>query len=115
MSAFDDGDDPRSPAVFRARVSWLVCRIPPGRVATYGQVAALAGRPRGARACGRVLRDLVAGSGVPWHRVINAQGHISAGGDVHRPMLQRALLEAEGVAFRRSGRCDLEAFRWAGP
>lgn len=115
MSAFDDGDDPSDLAVFRARVIWLVRHIPPGRVATYGQVAALAGRPRGARACGRVLRDLVGGNNVPWQRVINAQGRISSGGDVHRPMFQRTLLEAEGVVFRRSGRCDLERFRWAGP
>jgi methylated-DNA-protein-cysteine methyltransferase-like protein len=83
-------------------------------VATYGQVAAWAGHARAARACGQVLRSYVGGD-LPWHRVINAQGRISGGGDLHRPTLQRALLEAEGVSFRRSGRCDLRTHLWEGP
>lgn len=99
---------------FRARIYRVVEQIPEGKVATYGQVASLAGYARAARACGQVLRSYVGGD-LPWHRVINAQGRISGGGDLHRPALQQSLLEAEGVVFRRSGRCDLGTYLWGGP
>jgi methylated-DNA-protein-cysteine methyltransferase-like protein len=89
-----------------------VRQIPRGRVATYGQIATLAGFDGRARQVGYAMHDLPAGSGVPWHRVINAKGEISArsAGDSHE--LQRLLLEAEGVEFDRNGRVDLERFRW---
>ena len=99
---------------FKLRVHAIVYMIPCGQVATYGQVAAWAGKARAHRACGQVLRHSI-GPELPWHRVINAQGRVSTGGDVHRPLIQRALLEAEGVIFRRSGRCDLKRFGWEGP
>jgi O-6-methylguanine DNA methyltransferase len=85
-----------SPA--QRRIYQVVARIPRGRVATYGQVASLAGLPRRARLVGRALRVLPEGVDVPWHRVVNAQGKISARGDVlgHED-LQAALLEREGV------------------
>jgi methylated-DNA-protein-cysteine methyltransferase related protein len=84
---------------FFARVYAAVKAIPRGRVATYGQVAALLGVPRGARAVGWALRALPAGNRVPWHRVVGAGGRISyrAGAG---PELQRRKLRAEGVAFR---------------
>jgi methylated-DNA-protein-cysteine methyltransferase-like protein len=89
------------------RVYQAVRRIPRGRVATYGQVAALAGTPRGARAVGWALRALrgKAGAAVPWHRVVGAGGRLSprAGGG---ETAQRARLVAEGVRFR-GGRVDL--------
>lgn len=92
----------------------VIRRIPRGKVATYGQIAALAGLPGRARLVGASLRDLPDGSSVPWQRVINAQGTISA-----RPGLlgvaegyQRHLLEEEGVVLSGSGRIDLERFRW---
>lgn len=92
---------------FFARVYRAVSRIPRGRVATYGQVALLAGTPRGARAVGWALRALRAGTAarVPWHRVVGAGGRISprAGGG---EAIQRARLAAEGVTFRR-GHVDL--------
>jgi len=76
-----------------------VKRIPRGRVATYGQVATLAGLDGHARQVGYALHDLPPQSNVPWHRVINARGEISprSAGDSHE--LQRMLLEAEGVDF----------------
>jgi methylated-DNA-protein-cysteine methyltransferase related protein len=94
-------------AGFFVRVYQAVRRIPRGRVATYGQVASLAGTPRGARAVGWALRALRSGQAarVPWHRVVGAGGRLSpraGGGEV----LQRARLIAEGVAFR-GGRVDL--------
>ena len=95
---------------FRARVLALVERIPPGRVMTYGQLATLAGSPGAARQAGFIMNAL-AESGLPWQRVINAQGTVSTDklgfGDI-----QRGLLTAEGIAFDKSGRCDLKRLQW---
>ncbi len=94
---------------FRAAVLDLVRRIPRGRVATYGQLAAMAGRPRSARQVGQTLRG--ADNGVPWHRVVNAQGSFSGRSRTAGMMRQRIRLEQEGVVFRR-GRVVLARFRW---
>ncbi|MGH9361218.1 MAG: MGMT family protein [Thermoanaerobaculia bacterium] len=96
-----------------ARIYALVRQIPGGRVATYGQVAALAGIPGGARQVGYALHALPDGADVPWQRVINARGEVSArssGGWAEG--YQRHVLEEEGVAFDRRGRVDLDRFRW---
>lgn len=92
----------------------MVERIPAGRVATYGQIAALAGLPGHARQVGYALAALPDGSAVPWHRVINARGEVSrrSGGRPHA-LIQRTLLEEEGIAFDEDGRTDLERYRWA--
>ena len=89
-------------------------RVPRGRVATYGQIAELAGLEGHARQVGYALHALPSSSGVPWHRIVNARGEVSArsSGDSHE--LQRHLLEAEGVVFDSRGRIDLERFRWKG-
>ena len=91
----------------------VVSRIPLGRVATYGQVARLAGLPNHARLVGYALNALREGSRVPWHRVVNAKGMISPrkGGSGH-DVLQRLMLKREGVRFDRRGVVDLAAFRW---
>jgi methylated-DNA-protein-cysteine methyltransferase-like protein len=100
-----------SAAVNRQRIWALVCAIPTGRVATYGQIAALAGLPRRARLVGHALRQLPAATLVPWHRVINARGGISfpQGSESYR--LQQALLVREGVEFTGE-QIDLNRFRW---
>jgi methylated-DNA-protein-cysteine methyltransferase-like protein len=90
----------------------VVRRIPAGRVASYGQVAALAGMPRAARQVGYALHALDAESGVPWHRVVNAQGQISERGPSMIVPLQRSRLEADGVVYGPSGRIDLARFGW---
>jgi methylated-DNA-protein-cysteine methyltransferase-like protein len=90
----------------------VVARIPRGRVATYGQVAALAKLPRHARLVGYALHALPDGSAVPWHRVVNAKGTVSPRAEPGRDGLQRALLEKESVRFDRAGRLDLARFRW---
>ncbi len=93
------------------RIYGVVKRIPRGRVATYGQVAELAGLGDHARQVGYALHALKDDS-VPWHRVVNAQGRISVR---HEPGLvawQRQLLEDEGVEFDGKGRIALERFRW---
>ena len=103
--------------LFHRLVYRLVRRVPRGTVVTYGQVAAILGHPRAARAVGTALRHLppVLQRTVPWQRVINAAGRISHRGDLFRPDRQRELLEAEGVAFDCSGRVDLRRVRWKGP
>ena len=90
----------------------IVRQIPRGRVATYGQVATLAGLDGHARQVGYALHALPSSMKVPWHRVVNSRGEVSArtGGDSHE--LQRKLLEAESVRFDERGRIDLKRFRW---
>jgi len=83
--------------------------IPPGQVATYGQIAALAGRARAARAVGLVMRGCP--PGVPWHRVINHQGGISKRANASGMLAQRVLLLGEGIRLRR-GRVPLDRYRW---
>jgi methylated-DNA-protein-cysteine methyltransferase-like protein len=97
---------------FHAAVYRLVGRIPRGQVATYGQIAALLGYPRAARAVGQAMKEVP--PRVPWHRVVNAQGGISLRRNVGSMLTQRLLLEQEGVVVRR-GRIRLPQYRWRGP
>ena|SRR5947199_235232 len=91
----------------------VIRRIPRGRVATYGQVAALAGLPRRARMVGQSLSSTPEGVKIPWQRVVNAQGKISARvGIGWEEGYQRHLLEEEGVVFSAGGRIDLDRFGW---
>jgi methylated-DNA-protein-cysteine methyltransferase-like protein len=92
------------------RIWQVVALIPPGKVASYGQVAALAGMPRHARLVGRTLRELPAGSKLPWHRVVNAAMKISQRRGSGGHALQRRRLEAEGVEF--VGERIPRSFRW---
>ncbi len=97
------------------RIYDAVRRIPHGRVATYGQVAAIAGLAGRARQVGYALHALPEGSDVPWHRVINARGEVSPRSPHSQPGregYQRFLLEEEDVEFDRGGRVDLARFRW---
>ena len=89
-----------------------VSRIPKGRVATYGQIAALAGLPRQARLVGYAMHALPADSDVPWHRVVNAAGKVSIRSDgMGHDELQAQLLRREGVRFV-DGAIPLATFRW---
>jgi methylated-DNA-protein-cysteine methyltransferase related protein len=92
----------------------MVRRVPPGRIVSYGGVAALLGQPRAARGVGQALHALPEGSNVPWWRVVNRNGEISIRGFPHAAKLQRRLLEAEGVRFDRHGRIDWKRFGWDG-
>jgi methylated-DNA-protein-cysteine methyltransferase related protein len=98
------------------RIYQVVARIPSGTIATYGQVADLAGLGGKARLVGYALFRIPIPADVPWHRVINAQGEISysltrEGGDY----LQRSLLEDEGIVFTKQGKIDLKTYRWQPP
>ena len=94
-------------ANLRQRIWQVTAAIPPGTVATYGQIAELAGLPGGARQVGLTLSRLPSGTRLPWHRVINAAGRIS----ITDPSRQQTLLESEGVVFE-NGRVNLKRFRW---
>jgi O-6-methylguanine DNA methyltransferase len=95
---------------FAARILTVVRRIPPGHVATYGDVARMAGRPRAARAVGNVMKNCHRRD-VPCHRVIAAGGRL--GGYGGSEALKRALLVAEGITIAGSRVRDLDRIRWA--
>jgi methylated-DNA-protein-cysteine methyltransferase-like protein len=97
---------------FHARVYELVARIPPGRVMGYGHVAAALGSARAARQVGWALAALPAGTEVPWHRVIRSSGGLAFQGDPSRALVQRALLEEEGVVFE-GDRVPMGLYGWA--
>ena len=92
----------------------LLKTIPPGRVATYGQIAHHLGNPRLARAVGNILHKHPDPSTLPCHRVVNSKGEVSSAFAFGGSTAQRQLLEAEGVAFNQQGRVDLEkcGMRW---
>ena len=90
----------------------VVRRIPPGRVATYGQVASLAGLPGHARQVGYALHALPEHSSIPWHRVVNARGGISPRAVPGAELVQRGLLLREGVRLNARGQVSLAQVRW---
>ena len=96
------------------RIYTVVRQIPPGKVATYGQVAELAGLPRQARLVGYALyRVDMSTSDVPWQRVINAKGEVSESPLRHgTDYIQRSLLEDEGIEFSKTGKISLRRYRW---
>jgi methylated-DNA-protein-cysteine methyltransferase-like protein len=97
---------------FRERVMAVVEQVPAGRVMGYGHVGAALGSPRLARQVGWALASLPAGTTVPWHRIIRSSGHVAMQGDPARGMLQRALLEQEGVVFE--GDCvPMPSYGWS--
>ncbi len=102
----------RAPSDTHLRIHAVVRRIPRGRVATYGQVAQVAGLGAQPRLVGYALAALPDTSTVPWHRVVNAQGRVSPRAEPGADRLQRARLEREGVRFDPRGRIDLERVRW---
>jgi methylated-DNA-protein-cysteine methyltransferase-like protein len=94
------------------RIWAVVARIPRGRVATYGQVAELAGLFGQARQVGYALAALPAGAPTPWQRVVNARGEVSERADFDGAPRQRLLLLEEGIVFAPGGRIDLRRFGW---
>jgi methylated-DNA-protein-cysteine methyltransferase related protein len=99
---------------FAAQVYAMVERCPRGRIVSYGGVAAMLGKPRSARAVGRALNALPDNNRVPWWRVVNSRGEVSIRGVEHGDVLQRTLLEREGVKFDKSGRISWKQFGWEG-
>lgn len=97
---------------FYQAVYQVTAQIPAGRVATYGQIAFLAGRPRASRIVGGAMAR--APEGLPCHRVIYGDGRLSPPDAFGGPGIQRMLLEAEGIPFLPDGRVDLSRCRWDG-
>ena len=99
------------PAEFTERVIDLLKKIPKGKVASYGQIAALAGSPRAARQVVRILHSSSKKHNLPWHRVIGSNGKISL--KPHQGYeIQKAVLEKEKVQFKPDGSIDLQIYRW---
>jgi len=96
------------------RIYQVVRQIPRGRVATYGQIAKIVDRCA-ARMVGYAMAALSPGLDVPWHRVINHKGEISARARGDGALRQRRILQAEGIRFDQKGRVKLARFRWPGP
>lgn len=100
-------------SIFYEQIYQLVCKIPPGKIATYGQIAELLGKQGHARQVGYALYRVAPDSDIPWQRVVNAQGMIS-----HSPQrqgsddLQRILLEQEGITFNTQDKLNLTQYRW---
>jgi len=92
------------------RIYQIVDRIPAGSVATYGQIARLAGLGGHARLVGYALH--ACGRSLPWHRVINSRGQISDRSNPHSQGLQARRLAAEGVTLDERGRISLDRYRW---
>jgi methylated-DNA-protein-cysteine methyltransferase-like protein len=103
--------DTRAESPFTRKAKEVIRAVPRSRVATYGQIAALAGRPGAARGVAWILHSSSDTAGLPWHRVINCRGGISLGrGRGFEEQKKR--LAAEGVAVGRNGRVDLKRFQW---
>ena len=100
------------PDTLFAKIYEIILKIPKGKVATYGQIAALAGTPGAARTVGWVLHS-ANDDNLPWHRVINAKGR-SSFPEAAKRQLQQAMLEAEGVVFDKNDTVDLDVFQWDG-
>lgn len=100
-----------SASSLREEIWQWVAAVPAGRVATYGQIARLAGHPNHARYVGTTLRQLPAGSRLPWHRILNGQGRISFPQGSAAWECQKDRLEAEGVVLV-GGKVALRRFQW---
>ena len=95
---------------FSQRIITIISAIPIGKVATYGQIAAMSGQPRSARQVARLLHSSSNKYDLPWHRVINAQGGISLTGS--QAEKQRQKLLDEGIEISSTNRIDLTVFQW---
>ena len=95
----------------KEKIWQVVHQIPSGSVASYGQVAKLAGLPGYARYVGYTMKSLPAGTKLPWYRVVNAQGRISFKPGTKQYLLQKSLLEKEGIVFVR-GKFSLSHYGW---
>lgn len=102
--------DPEQPSNAE-RIWQVVASIPKGKVATYGQVAELAGLPRGARLVGRTMSQLPKGSKLPWFRVLNSRGELSFPKNTASWRRQRDKLKEDGVVLIK-GRLSLKTYRW---
>jgi methylated-DNA-protein-cysteine methyltransferase related protein len=95
----------------KEKIWQIVHQIPKGKVASYGQIAKLAGLPGYARYVGYTMKSLPGGTKLPWYRVVNAQGRISFKPGTKQYLLQKSLLEKEGIVFVK-GEFSLRHYGW---
>jgi len=96
----------------KERIWQVVSQIPLGKVASYGQIAKLAGLPGYARYVGYVMKNLPAGTQLPWHRVVNSRGAISFKDGTCQYLEQKSRLEKEGIVFIK-GRFSMKQYGWS--
>ncbi len=96
---------------YTQQVITVIQEIPTGTVATYGQIARLAGNPRAARQVARILHSMSQKYDLPWHRVVNAKGEIVIG-DPETAFTQAALLSEEGIEVSEKGKVHLSKYQW---
>ncbi len=99
-------------SAFSKKVMQLIRSIPEGNVATYGQIAKLAGKPQGSRGVAWILHSSSTAHKLPWHRVLNSQGKISFEIGTHNFRQQKKRLEKEGVEISAEGKLSLAKFQW---
>jgi methylated-DNA-protein-cysteine methyltransferase-like protein len=99
---------------FKQAVLEMVARVPKGKLATYGQIALMAGYPRRPRQVGMVLKGLPENTELPWHRIVNANGYVPSRGRWWGALEQIQRLRAEGIEVDDQGNLDLAAYRWNG-
>ena len=97
---------------FNSKVYKIVAAIPLGKVATYGQIAAMLGSPFAARAVGTALSNTPSGMDIPCHRVVSKSGELAPGEAFGGVGSQRRMLEEEGLAFENSGSIDIKKYLW---
>ena len=97
---------------FNKRIYKLVKRIPKGKVATYGQLALMSGKPNGARLACRAMKNAPINMDLPCHRVVNAAGSTAPDYVFESKKHQRAMLEAEGVIFKANGSINMKICKW---
>lgn len=96
----------------KQRIWQVVHLVPKGKVASYGQIARLAGLPGYARYVGHTMKKLPSGTKLPWFRIVNSHGRLSFGPGTEQYLLQKSLLEKEGIVFVK-GKCSMSKFGWA--
>ena len=97
---------------FSAKVIGVILKIPKGKVATYGQIAGLAGKPHAARGVAWILHSCSTTHGLPWHRVLGSTGKISFPVRASNHREQKRRLEAEGIRFSGAGRIEMSKYQW---
>ena len=112
MTTISRGSKTIKMTAFTKKVMSLIKKIPRGQVATYGQIASLAGKPHGARGVGWILNSCTKTHGLPWQRVINSKGKISFPKSTREYRDQRALLLKEKIQFSEDGSISLTKYGW---
>lgn len=99
-------------SAFSKKVIELIQQVPKGKVATYGQIAKLAGKPQGSRGVSWILHSSSKAYNLPWHRILNSKGKISFPEGTSEFKQQKKLLEKEGIEFDGDNEIDMVEFQW---